>query len=609
VNYGNTYLAQADPLYAGAEQSTFDRNLRQSLGLAVNGTDYINIDALSPNQLNVGMFSADEILNNGNSYATYYGYDYRGNLAGTTEEGSFFSDVANRPQDAYMPTYLAGYIHDKFQLDRIFLSLGLRVDRYDANQSVLRDPFSMVPLYKASETINYLRQQGIEVNVPSVVGDDWVAYVDDRNNPTQIVGYRNGDRWYDANGTPTSPTRLQVNGEVQPHIKSDSIGLASFTDYNPALNLLPRVSFSFPINDRANFFAHYDILTQRPPAAAFLFYSDYLFIEQSATNSINNPALRPERTIDYEVGFNQLLDPRGRLALKISAYYREMRDMVQIIRNTAAYPITYDSYANLDFATVKGFSLELVTQRIGIVRTNIAYTLQFAEGTGSSFSSSRAALNGVEGFTVLRTLLPLSFDQRHTISGNVDVRWEDNPYGPSHKGPKIGNIYPLRNFGASLTFNLGSGTPFSRNALPNQADVQYGVNATSQVQGTAFGSRLPFNFRTDLRINREFYLKFASRAAAGEDGSPALNTRERGLSIDVYMVFLNLFGTKNVLGVYQYSGLPDNSGFLESPQGAVAIQSYGIDRQAFIDQFRVKERTPGNYSLPRRIRLGLLLSF
>ena len=187
-----------------------------------------------------------------------------------------------------------------------------------------------------------------------------------------------------------------------------------------------------------------------------------------------------------------------------------MRDMIQIVRNQNAYPITYDSYENLDFATVKGFSLNLQTRRLGIFKGNISYTLQFAEGTGSSFTSSRAALGGVEGFSTIRTLLPLTFDQRQTIAGNIDLRWVPDRMG-NKRGPRIGNVYPLNNFGISTTFNVASGRPFTRSSIPNQADVQFGVNSTSQVQGNPLGSRLPWTYTVDLRVDRDFVFKLGKK--------------------------------------------------------------------------------------------------
>jgi len=69
---------------------------------------------------------------------------------------------------------------------------------------------------------------------------------------------------------------------------------------------MPRVAFSFNISDEAVFFAHYDILTQRPTSNNRFSPIDYFFIE-SRDNLISNPDLRPEKTIDYELGFQQVL--------------------------------------------------------------------------------------------------------------------------------------------------------------------------------------------------------------------------------------------------------------------------------------------------------------
>lgn len=593
--FGNTFLAHAEPLFSANDQSNFDRNLRESLGLDPNGNEFINVDGLLPSELKLSYFSADELYNNSTNGFGYYGYTYTGDLAGNTAEGAFFDDPINRPQDAFQPTYIAGYIHDKFELGRIFVNLGVRIDRFDANQQVLKDPFSLVPLFNAGEAAELL---GTEL--PEVVGNDWVPYVDDKDNPTTIIGYRDGDIWYDADGTVTSPQRLQVNGEVQPFIREDSISLNAFEDYTPQVNVMPRISLSFPITDRANFFAHYDVLTQRPPSAGFLFYGQYLFLEQNATTAINNPALKPEKTVDYEVGFQQLLDAKGDLALSVSAYYREMRDMIQIVRRSNAYPITYDTFENLDFATVKGFTLQFFTRRLGIFQGRINYSLQFAEGTGSSFSSARGILGAVEGFSVIRTLLPLSFDQRHTIAGNINLRWTEQEKKP---GPKIGKVYPLKDFGITLNFNLGSGTPYTRNAIPNQADVQFGVNSTTQVQGSPFGSRLPFNYRFDLRLDKDIFFRLGG--AKDESGA---KIGGRPASLNVYIVFLNLLNTRNVINVYQYTGLPDNAGFLETDLGQSVAESQ-VDPDAFVEQYRIKENNPNNFGQARRIRLGLAFTF
>jgi hypothetical protein len=592
------------PLYDASSQSTFDKNFRRKAGLDTADTRFLDPDAFDPSFFSLDMFSANELFNGGKPIVNYYGFDYKGNVASNQPGESFFTDIQNRPMNAYAPTYIAGYVQDKFEIGDINLSLGFRVDRFDANQPVLRDKYILGNFYTAGDLNSTNEFRNLEL--PGTIQSSWVPYVNSLNNPTSVLGYRDGDFWYDRNGTPIDPTLLRSGGNVIPFLKpnGDSLSVESFVDYNPVVNFMPRVSFSFPINDRANFFAHYDVLTQRPTEANIGQYVNYLYLTQNATDDINNPALRPTRTVDYEIGFQQALDKNGNLAIQISAYYRDMKDMIQLTRTNNAFPISYDSYSNVDFGTVRGFTFEFLTRRLGIFKFRTSYTLQYAYGTGSSFTSSRNALNGVAGFSLIRTLLPLSFDQRHTITGNIDLRFEGKNQGPEIFGKRI-----FRNSGASLTFNVGSGTPYTRNALPNQADVQFGVNSAVQTQGTAFGSRLPFNYRFDLRVDKTFSLKLGKKATAeGGEEFASENDNRRALDFNVYVIFLNVFNIQNVFGVYSYSGVPNTSGYLESPVGPRLISGQ-INPASFVDQYRIREQRPDFYSLPIRIRLGLMVNF
>lgn len=599
-------IVHYDRKYEETGQSNFDKNLRQALGLPINGTDYIQIDALDPSTFSLNMFNADELLNNGSSFVTYYGYDFRGNRVSKKPDSEFFTNKELRNQNAYSPSYIAVYLQDKFEVNKMIFNIGVRVDRFDANQKVLKDKYIMRDFYNAGEAAKLLG-----VSLPSNINPNWAPYVDNINNPSRIIGYRDGSTWYDASGNPVDPKLLATGGKVQPYIKSDTLSIDAFTDYKPQINIMPRISFSFPISDEALFFAHYDVLTQRPKAAQVGQFTNYLYINQNATESITNPDLKPETTIDYEAGFKQALGDK--MALTLSAFYREMRNMIQILRNNYAYPITYDSYENLDFATVKGFSGTIETRRIGPLKMRASYTLQFASGTGSSFNSSRATLGSIEGFAVLRTLLPLSFDQRHTFTGNVDFRFTGDQVKPGKylNGPGFGGndstgkrIYPLKNFGANLTFNLGSGTPYTRNSLPNTADVQFGINPNNQTAGTPMGSRLPFNIRFDLRLDKDFF--FGGKEKVNEETGQKSKTRE--YSLNVHIICLNLLNTKNVIGVYTYSGLPDNNGFLQSAVGQQTISTQ-FSPASFVDLYTIKSNSPFNFSLPRRLRLGMIFNF
>jgi hypothetical protein len=80
-----------DRLFVGSEQSDFDRNLRNELGLDPYGVDFIDIDSYDPSRYSLDLFSPDELLNNGSSLVYYYGYDIYGNqLTSTPTLQSFF---------------------------------------------------------------------------------------------------------------------------------------------------------------------------------------------------------------------------------------------------------------------------------------------------------------------------------------------------------------------------------------------------------------------------------------------------------------------------------------------------------------------------------------
>jgi TonB dependent receptor. len=140
---------------------------------------------------------------------------------------------------------------------------------------------------------------------------------------------------------------------------------------------------------------------------------DYLFISKrnAASDIVNNPNMKPQQSIDYEIGFRQKIGAKS--AISISAYYSEKRNQIQAYRFSGAYPNTYYSYQNIDFGTVQGFTFSYRMNRTKNLTMSANYTLQYAKGTGSGTTSQLSIL--AAGQPNLRTLTNLSFDQRHRI--------------------------------------------------------------------------------------------------------------------------------------------------------------------------------------------------
>jgi hypothetical protein len=428
------------------------------------------------------------------------------------------------------------------------------------------------------------------------MGDDYVVYVDKVNDPTKVVGYRNEYTWFNADGIEIlDPSILDVGNGISPALldqDQDRVTISSFKDYDPQISVMPRISFSFPISDEALFFAHYDVLSQRPNSDVFSDPSQYYFF-MNRQNRLNNPSLEPTKTIDYELGFTQKVSNTS--SVTFTTFYREMRNMIQTYRFNGAYPKDYTSYSNLDFGTVKGITAEYDLRRTENVRVRAAYTLQFADATGSSTTTAAALI--AAGLPNLRSTFPMPWDRRHAFNIVIDYRWGR---GKNYNGPRINRnksgkspLEPLSDFGFSLTINGGSGTPYtaSRNIdspLSSQAYL---------LKGTYGGSRLPWQFRLDLRVDKDFYFK--SKKGTGGISSAYLN---------VYLQVLNVLDTRNIIDVYPFTGNANDDGYLTAPEWQREINNQ-IDPTSFRQLYGNYVDYPYNYSTPRQIRLGLMFNF
>jgi outer membrane receptor protein involved in Fe transport len=615
-------------LYDATTQYTFDARLRKAMGLPVDGTEWILIDTYDFDNntiqyydangklhepvkveggLNLGMFGADELTRDGSLYVNYYGYTYDGSRKyGLTERPSlanFFNDtdadgIFTRPIGAQQPIYMAGYLQDKFAFKDLIFNIGVRVDRFDANQDVLKDPYVLFDYH----TVGDLRSGAIHlddqstVSIPDNIGDDYAIYVNKISEKTAVVGYRNGNTWYNADGVEISdPNVLDMGTGVSPWVKNKDqqrVDINSFKDYDPAWSVMPRISFSFPISDEALFFAHYDVLTQRPSSA---FYCNplYYYNFKDISGTVANPNLKPMQTIEYELGFTQKVTNTS--SLTISGYYHELRNMIQMYRFNGAFPKAYNSYSNLDFGTVKGLTASYDMRRTKNARIRASYTLQFADMTGSSTSTASALI--AAGVPNLRSTFPTNADRRHSFNLSLDYRYSK---GKNYDGPVIRregkpDIQILSNTGFNLSVNGGSGTPFTASRTVS-SPISGGNNL---LQGTYNGSRIPASFRFDLRVDKDF--DFTIGKKEGES-----NGRE--VSMNVYLQVLNLLNSKNITWVYPATGNPDDDGYLSAPEWQREINSQ-IDPQAYIQMYSLYVNSGGNYSMPRHIRVGLSFNF
>ncbi len=605
-------------------QSSYDQRLRRMLNLPNN--QLINVQGLDPKYLNLSNFTVPEILGDGIfAMSTWQGYTPYGNRqTSRSNYFEFFTDTINRPIDSWRPLYTAGFIEDKFEIEDLIIRFGLRFDQFDANTPVLRDKYSTTRLTTAGET-DLSKYNNGTFQRPSTIGDDYAVYVSktaDNFSPTRngvggnegdyrIVGFRGGNTWYNAAGQEISNPReitdqtggnyfplydvQRLNAQERRIQNQTGVTVDAFEDFKPQLNIMPRLAFAFPISEDANFFAHYDILTQRPQSVfgngrsgpqLYARYGDVftnpLFFYQLKTLSnpfLPNPNLNPQKKIDYQLGFQQRLSSNS--ALKLSAFYSEIKDLIQVVNVIGAYPTSvYQTNGNQDFGVVKGMTASYDYRKKGGsgLGMSASYTLQFAEGSASDFAT--ALLNTAT--PNLRNVAPANWDQRHAVKLNVDYRFNDG------EGPEIFGVHPFENGGLNMTFNAGSGLPYSKVGSP--------WGGRLQIEGQVNGARLPWNNRTGGRIDKTFYFK-------GIGGNQESN-------LNVYLYVSNLFNQKNVLNVYRRTGSATDDGYLRSDFGQnILNQPQTYDRESYAFYYNYLLLNPDFVSAPRRFRIGVSYNF
>ena len=267
--------------------------------------------------------------------------------------------------------------------------------------------------------------------------------------------------------------------------------------------------------------------------------------------------------------------------------------MIQMYRYTGAYPKDYSSYSNLDFGTVKGITASYDLRRTKNVRLRASYTLQYTNATGASSTTMSALI--AAGVPNLRSTFAMPWDRRHQFNVTLDYRFADGKdyNGPVTKRDGKSNIQWLANTGVAITMQGGSGTPYTASSNINSPIT----SGTRLLKGSYYGSRLPWAFRFDMKIDRDFNVEFKKK-----DGDKRISY------LNVYLQVLNVLNSKNIINVYAATGNPDDDGYLSAPewQREIATQT---NADSYAELYSLYVNSQYNYSAPRQIRIGMIFNF
>jgi len=478
---------------------------------------------------------------------------------------------------------------------------------------------------KAAQANPEIKAKLSEAFIPGAMqnSDEYYIYVKDPNAESmEITAFRKENVWYDKDGNPIGDINRYADnaseGQLLPYLKEPpkdndgnitKVHYKAFEDYSPTfanggITLSPRISFSFAVGDNSVFSASYNVVTSWSSNMQPFNPVTYLYFEKYADQNTRfaNPGLKPEKNVNYEIGFKQLINKENGLNMEFAAYYSERRDQVVAYQYSQAYPSTYISYTNMDFGTVQGFVLGLnMRPEKGRISFRTNYTLQFARGTGSDPNSTINLIRS--GQPNLRTLTTLNDDQRHKLNAVVTYAFGYND-GPSKtvqkKNGKVKVHRWLQLAGATLAVGARSGLPYTRSSVPYSSIIT--GQGSRVVEGAINGSRMPWTIDGNLQIRKGFMLNLKKDSQG--------KVEKTGI-LQFALAIRNIIGYKNQRQVYSFTGSRMDDGFLTAKE----YQQYIADQEnigtvaAFIDYYRIRMEGLNPYGSPRTFELQVSFQF
>lgn len=454
--------------FDASKQSTFDANLRTAMGISRSTNEFINVDELLPEQLDIAYFSADELINSG--MVNYYGFNYKGNLLKTAKNHpDAYYGSTDRIINAYQPIINHSYIQYQYKNKRFYGTAGVGLDYFSANQWQLLDDYSLFEVLTAGEAQNF----GVH---PTNIGNDFKVYGNNINNPTQINAYRDGDIWYDANGNEFTEIQIQqlaLQGQLLPILKNPAQQeKPDFKKTEPVYNLLPDLHFKAQIIPQLAAYVDYTSATRNPQQINIFNPSHYNFLYYLPI--VNNPGLKPARSDKAVAGITfQMLQYA---VADISYFYIYRKNEFYSKYFVGAYPRSYYIWAN-DVKTnmTNGFQLGLAW--FNPLPSGIHAQLQY---TKQDFSDQESPF--------------YAYLQGKVINGYLSYNTSKGDY---YKGPSNNLLRGIfKQSGIGLLLHNRSGMHYTKRVAPPLHILEGSIN----------GETMPSITRINLQLEKQIDL-------------------------------------------------------------------------------------------------------
>ena len=286
-------------------------------------------------------------------------------------------------------------------------------------------------------------------------------------------------------------------------LKAGSITIGA-RDAKPKHRLSPRFSISYPITDRGVIRFSYGHFYQVPSLSS-LYRNPYYFVANFGENpTFGNPNVEPQRSVQYELGLQQLLTDD--LKLEVTGFYKDVSNYIytqQIYTNEgrAFYLLT-----NLAYSSSKGITISLLKRRTpqDFFSASLDYTFSIAEGN-RTYPEDEIFFSEKSGKQSETFLVPFSFDRSHVINGTLTFSRPNN-------------------WIASFIGNFQTGTPYTPIFPSNIVNITFEQNSARQ----------PIQWNVDFKFEKIFTFM--------------------NYKLSLFCQVENLFDTGNELFVYASTG-------------------------------------------------------
>jgi outer membrane receptor for ferrienterochelin and colicin len=269
---------------------------------------------------------------------------------------------------------------------------------------------------------------------------------------------------------------------------------------------------------------------------------------------MGNADLKPQRTVQYEIGLQQQVTDN--IGMDVTVFYRDVRDWV----STSAMIVTpmpgveYARWENKDYSNVRGVTVGLSKRFSSHFSAELDYYYQVAEGTYSNPSDAFLALIGNQEPRL--KLVPMSWDQTHTINGSFS--WARDGWTVS----MIASYY--------------TGRPYT----PTVAKAST-VGSAAVLEFEDNSRRMPSRKNVDLLVRKTIPF--------------------RSLQFSLFVNAYNLFDIENQNAVWSDTGTADYTTTIDP-----SAIPYDANRIGTIGDY---SRISGYYAEPRRIEIGMAVGF